>query len=300
MLRKPWIYLIICFFLVISASCADAGKRVVAVQGSRAKPYNNAYEGFRGVLASDVEIERIILSGMQQGDAADGIRRAGPELVLAIGMSALRQVEKMEKIPVVYVMVLDADKEFSARENITGVSMMVEPEKQLEIIRKALPEAGAIGLIYDPEQTGAMVRQIKAAAAGQERPLVATEVYRPENVPSTLMLMRDKIDVFWMMPDLTVVTPETVRSMFLLALESGMPIISFSEKYVEQGALMSIGVDPYDMGCQAAGIAGKIMAGADADSIPGRHARKAVIEVNTRIAEKLGIVIDEEALAEER
>lgn len=300
MLRKPWIVLIIWFFLAVFASGADAGKRVVAVQGSHAKPYNHAYDGFMGVLAPDVEIERIILSGMQQGEAADRIRGQGIDLVLAIGMDALRWAQTLEKIPIVYVMVLDACREFSARAGITGISMVVKPEKQLEIIRKALPDAAGIGLIYDPEQTGAMVRQIKAATAGQEITLVAREVYRPENVPSTLMLMRNKIDVLWMIPDLTVVTPETIRSMFLLALESGIPIVSFSEKYVEQGALMSIGVDPYDMGRQAAGIAEKILAGADVNSLAGRDARKAVVEVNTRIAEKLGIFFNKEVLAGER
>lgn len=300
MLRKPWIVLIIWFFLAVFASGADAGKRVVAVQGSHAKPYNHAYDGFMGVLAPDVEIERIILSGMQQGEAADRIRGQGIDLVLAIGMDALRWAQTLEKIPIVYVMVLDAGREFSARAGITGISMVVKPEKQLEIIRKALPDAAGIGLIYDPEQTGAMVRQIKAATAGQEITLVAREVYRPENVPSTLMLMRNKIDVLWMIPDLTVVTPETIRSMFLLALESGIPIVSFSEKYVEQGALMSIGVDPYDMGRQAAGIAEKILAGADVNSLAGRDARKAVVEVNTRIAEKLGIFFNKEVLAGER
>ncbi len=300
MFRAPALVPIMIFFLLICATAAEAGQRILALQGVRARPYNEAYEGFRGVLADDADISRIVLSDLSSHNGKDHIREAGPDLILAIGMDALRLAENLKDIPVVYVMALDAAGEFSARDNITGVSMVVEPENQLDIIHRAFPAAKTIGLIYDPEQTGNLVEKIRSAASGQEKSLVTGEVYRPENVPASLMLMLDKIDVFWMLPDLTVVTPEPVRSMLLLAMEAGRPIVSFSEKYAEQGALVSIGVDSYDMGRQAARMAEKIIAGADAASIPAENARKAVVTVNPRIAEKLGIDLDKEALAGSR
>lgn len=114
------------------------------------------------------------------------------------------------------------------------------------------------------------------------------------------MLIRDAIDVLWMLPDLTVVTPETGRILFLLAMEAGRPVVSFSEKYGEQGALMTISADPYDMGCQAADVAQKIFSGRPVSSLDSSYARKAVVTVNSRVAEKLGVTIAPEILNQNR
>lgn len=252
------------------------------------------------MLGPDAEIVRLVLSDLSGVGPQEYIRNEEPDLVLAIGMDALETVENIKGLPIVYVMILDGAGRFSDRENITGVSMVVEPEKQLEIICRAFPDSERIGLLYDPGQSGEIVRRIQEAASGKNTSLVARKVYSPENVPAAFMLIRDEIDVFWMLPDLTVVGPETVRSMFLLAMEAGRPVVSFSEKYVELGALMSIGVDPYDMGRQAGRMAEKILAGKQVASISGRDATKAVITVNTRIAEKLGIVINEKILGRAR
>ncbi|MFP3999832.1 MAG: ABC transporter substrate-binding protein [Desulfobacterales bacterium] len=270
------------------------------MQGVGAKPYTQAYEGFKGVLGPEADITRLIISELSESDAEERIGNAEPDLVLAIGMKALRMVEDKGVAPIVYVMVLDAAGRFSDKKHITGVSMVGEPEKQLEIICRVFPDAGSIGLIYDPEQTGKLVRQILTTASGKNVSVAAREVYRPENVPPAFILIRDEIDVFWMLPDLTVMSPETARSIFLLAMESGRPVVAFSEKYAEQGALMSIGVDPYDMGRQAGRMAEKILAGADAGAISSQDARKTVVTVNTRIAEKLGVVFDKEFLDQVR
>ncbi len=299
-LRAGCLILITAFLTFFSAPVAQAGQRILAVQGVGAKPYTQAYEGFKGVLGPEADITRLIISELSESDAEERIGNAEPDLVLAIGMKALRMVEDKGVAPIVYVMVLDAAGRFSDKKHITGVSMVGEPEKQLEIICRVFPDAGSIGLIYDPEQTGKLVRQILTTASGKNVSVAAREVYRPENVPPAFILIRDEIDVFWMLPDLTVMSHETARSIFLLAMESGRPVVAFSEKYAEQGALMSIGVDPYDMGRQAGRMAEKILAGADAGAISSQDARKTVVTVNTRIAKKLGVVFDKEFLDQVR
>ncbi|MFW6011549.1 MAG: ABC transporter substrate-binding protein [Desulfosalsimonas sp.] len=255
MLRALGALLTAVLVMVFSVQGALAAHKILAVQGMEARPYTQAYEGFRGVLGPDAEISRLVLSDLPVVGPQDYIRNEDPDLVLAIGMDALETVENIEGIPIVYVMILDGSGKFSNRENITGVRMVVEPEEQLEIICRAFSDSERIGVLYDPGQTGQILRRIQEAASGKNTSLVARKVYRPENVPAAFMLIRDEVDVFWMLPDLTVVSPETVRSMFLLAMEAGCPVVSFSEKYVELGALMSIGVDPYDMGRQAGRMA---------------------------------------------
>jgi putative ABC transport system substrate-binding protein len=154
--------------------------------------------------------------------------------------------------------------------------------------------------LHDPERTGRIAENIHSAAAQKKVKLINGQVYRAENVPSTAMEMRNKIDVFWMLPDLTVLTPETFEFLLFMAVESDIPILTFSEKYVEQGALLSIGVDPSDMGRQAGEIADRILSGADVSSIPSENARKAVLSINAKVAQKLKISFDEQILNQKR
>ena len=122
-----------------------------------------------------------------------------------------------------------------------------------------------------------------------------------------------RIEAFWMLPDLTVITQMTVEFIFLFSLENRIPVLTFSEKYVESGALLSVGIDAFDIGVQAAEMALRILAGsyvknvqrADArtavvSSISPKIARKVVVSINSHTARNLGITIDEKIIEKAR
>ena len=137
------------------------------------------------------------------------------------------------------------------------------------------------------------MRKAQNAAADAGIKLLAKEVQSPKEVPPALLAFKGKIDVYWMIPDPLVVTPETTESLLLFSVENMVPILTFSEKYVEMGALLSVGIDPYDIGRQASDIAKKILAGAGVKNVRNVDPRKAILSLNQKIAKKLGIVLDE-------
>jgi len=165
---------------------------------------------------------------------------------------------------------------------------------------EALPDIKTIGLLYDPDRTGPLAEKAREAARKTGIKLIAKEVHSSKRVPSLIKDMEEKIDVFWMLPDLTVITPETVEFLLLISLENKIPILTFSEKYVELGALMSIGIDAFDIGCQAGEMAKEILSGRDVTNIQPVDARKAVISINLKIARKLGISIDKKIIRKAR
>ena len=108
--------------------------------------------------------------------------------------------------------------------------------------------------------------------------------------------MKGKIDAFWMLPDITVICPETVEFILLFSIENKIPIFSFSEKYVEMGALMSLSINPVDLGKQAGQIAEKILAGNYVMNIYGVEPEDIVISINVKVAKKFKINIHDEIL----
>jgi ABC-type uncharacterized transport system substrate-binding protein len=59
------------------------------------------------------------------------------------------------------------------------------------------------------------------------------------------------------------------------------------------GALMSTGIDAYDIGAQAGEVAEQILSGGDPIKDRQVDPRKAVICINRKVARMLGIAIDE-------
>jgi putative ABC transport system substrate-binding protein len=275
------------FLLVLFHGFAEAGEKVFAVQSAGIKPYEEAFDGFKSVYASG--IERIILSDSQEKDIAREISRSRPDLILAIGKDALSVARTIRKVPVVYAMVLNPESLLSGQKEIRGVSMMIQPKSQLMALRNAVPGIRNIGLLYDPEKSGRFVREARNAAARMGLTLIDEEVKTSKDVPSALMGIQDRIDSFWMVPDTTVITPETVEFLLLFSFQRNIPVLTFSEKYLSLGALIATGVDPFDMGAQAGEMAKEILTGGSARNARQAHARKMVVSTNLMIAGKLGI-----------
>lgn len=292
------IFSIIILSLTLFQEVAAGSQEVVVVQSLKVKPYDDALLGFKSVYAG--KIKKLILPEMEGADAVRAVREAKPAIILAIGAEALAKVRRIKDIPIVYLMVLNPHAPLQGEENITGVSMSIPPEKQLAALQKVLPDVRRVGLLYDPGKTGFLVKkaQIAARAAGIE--LVAKEVRRPKDVPELANSMKDHIQAFWMFPDTTVVTPETVNFLLLFSLENRIPMFAFSDKYVEAGALMSLDIDAFNLGKQAGEAARKILSGVDVREIPRFDVKNAVLTINVKTAKKMGITVSDEVMTKAR
>ncbi len=92
-----------------------------------------------------------------------------------------------------------------------------------------------------------------------------------------------------MLPDTTVVTPETVELFLMASQENNIPVISFAGKYIEKGAVAALDIDSFDQGQQAGELAAKILKGVPVSALPGMEARSTTLKVNRSVAKKLGV-----------
>ena len=235
---------------------------------------------------------RFVVSEGKEHEIHDFIREEQPRLIVAIGADALEQVRQVRTIPIIYLMVLNPSRIVPEAKNITGVLMTPSPAQQIDLIRKALPNVSKIGVLYDPNNLTKFIRQAADAARPLGLELVIREVRTPREVPGALLRLRDEIDAFWMLPDPSVVTPETMEFFILFSGENRIPLVTFSRKYVDMGALLALDVDPFDMGMQAGEMACRIIQGTDIRALPRVDARKIIKWVNPSVARRLGFPRD--------
>ncbi len=275
------------FILVLCHSQAEAGHEIIAVQSAHMKPFEEAIRGFE--RSCDANLQRIIISESEGKDVVREIKLKRPDMVLAVGPDALGIVKRIKDIPIVYLMIPNPPSALSGQENITGVSMNIPPRKQLQALLQTLPRAKRVGLLYDPKNTGYLVGEVRQAAGEMDIVLMAREIHHAREVATSAMEMKNDIDVFWMLPDVTVMTPETVEFLVLFSLKYRIPLLAPSEKWLDLGAFVSTGIDAFDMGIQAGDMANNILSGTQVKNVQQALARKYVVSTNLMVAGKLGI-----------
>ncbi len=282
--RVMFAALLLCLFCAsLPASAAD----VILINESNIKPYRSAADGIRSSCTCSVQE-----FDLEDADEIEAALREAPAAVVAVGTNAFRRAQGIRNIPLVYSMVIPADTAGALAENMSGVSMDIAPGEYLDAMTGLFPDAKRIGLLYDPENTGQFVRVAEAAARDRGITLIAKQVRDPRRVPALLDELRKNIDVFWMLPDKTIIQPETVDYLMLISFQSGLPVFSFSVKYLDRGAAAALTISPFDMGVQA----GKLVRSVTADRKgPVRnYARGATLTVNRKVCTKLGVRINEE------
>ncbi|HEY6873555.1 MAG TPA: ABC transporter substrate binding protein [Geobacteraceae bacterium] len=282
-------------FLVITAiillgSTAARAHDVLIIQGLRVKPYDEAVRGFRSTC--DAATRRLYLPDMEGTDITRLIREEKPRLILAVGADALKKVRPVRNVPIVYLMVVNPQPIVKGNRNITGIAMNLPPEKFLDLVMRLSPRPKVVGIIYDPAKTGQLVKRAQQAARARGIEIMARDVGSPKEVPEALNGMKGVIDTLWMLPDTTVVTPETVELFLLASQENRVPVIAFAAKYVEMGAVAALDIDGVDQGKQAGEMAARILDGTAVTDLPGAEARSATVKVNRNVARKIGISLD--------
>jgi len=275
--------------------------KIVALKSADVDVYNEALEGFKDVTRQSVISDYDMRGDLQKGKALLARLKSGPkpDLIFAIGIWALQVVvEEVKDIPVVFAMVLNPSTVIGQEaRNITGASMNVPIEQQIALLKRVSPQVRGIGVIYDPEKTGFLVRQAERIAHPQGVRLITKAIAASKDAFAALDAMHGEIDALWILPDLTVLAPEVVQYMLLFSFRNRIPLLGLSENQARMGALLSLSFESgRDIGVQAGELANEVLSGKSADKIPFTTARKVKLTVNLKTAAKLGLQVPKEIL----
>ena len=102
-------------------------------------------------------------------------------------------------------------------------------EQQLTWLRRSLPDARYIGVLYDPAQNIELVDALTAALRGADLNPVLAPVATPAMLPAALARLSSAADALLAVPDTTVYKRETVKALLLFSFRHKLPLIGLSE-----------------------------------------------------------------------
>jgi putative tryptophan/tyrosine transport system substrate-binding protein len=281
------------------AEPALAVSEVVVLQSSRLAPFEQARQGLERVLSEQPlargvkhihsgELSVFVLSEEPDRHSLKSrILKENPALLVTIGGQALALAGDFPAIPVIYLLTADPGLAGS-HPAMTGVNMTIPPPLQLVQFARALPTARRVGMIYDPEQSEKLIAEARTNATKLGIELIAEPARGIGAVPALLAGLRGRIDAFWLLPDPVVLTPRSLQEILLFSFRNNIPVLSFSSRYLDDGAAMAIVCDPAGMGEQAGGLVREILRNKN-NVRRGPILPEAELVVNHKILKKMGI-----------
>ena len=276
----------------VGSSAAD---RLVVVSSGDARTYQQALAGIRKL---GYPVETLKAGADSDGAVAEAIRRAGRDgAIVTLGAKATALVARAAPtIPVVNCMVIGSDAKGPA--GTTVVPLEVPVETTIQWMRRLLPKAQNVGILFDPAQNARRAEDGAAALKRAGYASVLEPVTAPAALPDALMRLTNTVDVLHAIPDTTVFAPEHSRALLLFSFRNRIPLAGPSEGWVKAGALYAVDWDYADLGRYCGSLALRPLPSGRAPSPPPpplEPARTRVV-VNLRAAEQMHINWDPELL----
>ena len=300
---RTFLTIVVVLILSLAAMASPAAAaRVAVLLSAKVSEYEDALKGFRestphqiaAVYDMDGDLDR---GRKQLTEIEDKIK---PDLIFAVGSWALQAVvARPPTVPVVYAMVLNPPSVLGVdARNVTGASMNVPVEQPIRLFKQLGPQIKRIGVIFNRNRTGYLVRQAQAVAREEGLELVTREVSSPKDVVAALESLQDSIDALWIVPDETTLSQAVVQQMLLFSYRKKIPLLGLSDRHAQMGALFSLSfASGEDIGRQAGELAQAVLGGRAASGVPYTNARKVYLTVNLKAAQKLGLEVPQAILA---
>lgn len=286
--------------LIFLQSNSVSAKEVVVLLDPSVKPYVEVLAAYKSVVDAHVKVfERTEdLDNNDELNLIPAIKSRKPDLILAIGVEAMRVVSKnIADIPIVFCMVLSPlDKLTPWPKNLTGVSMNVPPRRQMNVLKQLLPNVSTVAVVYHPQQSASLIEQGRRAGKALNIELQAEAVTDSKEAIAVAESMFNQEIAYWMVPDQTMRSRDVVRYLFFAARDKERALIGLSDKYVRAGALFAFTIDYYAVGRQSAEMTNRLLSAKRIKIPPVEMARDINLSINSKVAEKLGITIPYELI----
>ena len=210
-------------------------------------------------------------------------------------------VGRKNNIPVIYTAVTDpvaaelANEDGTPAGEVTGTSDKLPVEQQLEMIRKILPDATKIGIMYTTSEvnSASTLAEYKEKAPEYGFEIVESGVSSSADIPLAADSILEQVDCLNNLTDNTVVA--SLPLILSKANAKNIPVFGSEIEQVKIGCLAAMGLDYVDLGKQTGRMAAKVLKGeAKASEINFEVIEEAAFYGNTKAAENLGIAFPED------
>lgn len=222
---------------------------------------------------------------------AKGFENEKVDLIYAIATtSAQASTNATQNIPIVFSAVTDPVDAGLNKKNITGVSDRVNIKEQLLLLKQIKPDVKTVGFLYNSSEKNSAIqlKDIENVAKELDLTVISKSVTQTNEVLQALKYVLEKSDALYTPTDNLIASMMPIITS--TAIEKKKIVIGAEVAHVKMGALITKGIDYYEMGKLAGKMAIKILVEKEnPENMPYLIMKSTSIEINEDTLKKLGI-----------
>ncbi|MFV0575717.1 MAG: ABC transporter substrate binding protein [Vibrio sp.] len=227
----------------------------------------------------------------------------GADVLVGIATPSAQALAATTKnIPIVFTAVTDPVEAKLVKSldnptgNVTGLSDLSPVGQHVDLMKELLPNLKTIGVVYNPGEANAvaLINLLKAEAKKRNIQVAESTALKSADVQSATQAIVAQSDVIYAMIDNTVAS--AIDGMVAAANQAKKPVFAASTTYMENGAVVGLGADYYQVGVQTADYVAAIFEGKKPTDLPVQVAKASDLVVSETAAKKLGVTIPQSIL----
>ena len=178
---------------------------------------------------------------------------------------------------------------------LPGVMLEHEPAVQFAQLRRILPTARRVGLVFHVREGGARFDAAAQAARRAGLEAQALPVESAADVQPTVERAAHALDALMVLADAQVLSPQAARALLTVSMRQRVPLVGPAGSWARAGALYALEWDYEDLGAQCAEVALRLL-GPRGQAPAALAPRRAALVINRRAAQHLKVPLTEDVL----
>ena len=277
--------------------------QVGIVRSQTSAPYLDATQALvNGLIRQGVSLNAVNVWSPAELAVLPGARLSSVKVWVALGTEAATALAQTRtKAPVLNALLPLSSFErvlrVSGRKASAGFNVLQldQPlQRQLALIRLALPKARRLGVLWGPDSLP-KAATLRSLAGSQGLTLQEARLDEETALFAALQSVLGGSDVLLALADPLVFNSSNLQNILMTTIRVQVPLVAFSPAYVRAGALLAVYSTPPQVGEQAAQWVLDVLAGRVLPEQPVEPL-DFEISVNEQVARVLGLTFDVKAL----
>ncbi len=282
------------FILILCHAPAWAEDPVLVIKNEWYAPYKKAFDSSK--KHHNYKSTSLYIKGLSNEEVRQEVRGKKHSIILTIGWDAFYPVKEIGNKPIVYAYADGAREKHGVMGNVTGVAMHPPPSLYISTLKTALPSVNSVGVIFT-KRTRHLIREAREAAGKCGVTLLVLEAEDRGDVPDLLKRMRGNISAFWMTPNYDLWDAPTLARLFNFSLKYKVPVLTYSKRFLKDGAFMAVSSSPWEIGRHLAKIIRDIQNGGDVKTMEVIRPERLRLVINGPVIRDLFLTVSKEILA---
>lgn len=223
------------------------------------------------------------------------------DLIFAIATPAAQAVANLTKnIPILISAVTDPESAKLVKSNekpetnVTGTSDLTPVAQQIKLLKKIVPSAKKVGLMYCSSEQNSIfqINLAKEACKAEKLEFVEGSVSNSNEIQQVTQSLVGKVDAIYVPTDNMLAAG--MANVAMVANQAKIPTIVGEDGMVQSGGLCTYGVNYYELGKQTGAMAVEILKnGANPADMPIQYLEKCDFSKNSNTEKALGLTLPE-------